>query len=820
MAIELTEKAEILSQKSNIERQLILEIDGFDEIFGATHVTKIARFGDKGLYFGKPGLVFGGIVKNENSRDWISLDKSTNRITQQLDIDKGGSGSTQAMKVALVDKAGQLSEMFSPGVRVSDMLGRKASLYLSFKGAAHPEDSVRIFNGFIDSLSFSQGFAHVSIAHPETLKERDIFVQANAELTEPISNVENEIPVNDITGFLYPKTTSNSYVKIDDEIIEYTYLDSVNNKLMGCIRGAFGTIAVAHDFDADVVSMFEFEGHAIDLALQLLLSNPEKFLYDTTLEAKSFNYVSSTQKIQNAVFFSTSNVEEEQGLVIGDYIAVNNATNLVNNFGKDAGPGERKILGFGRNNLGSWAIVDGVPLLDEVDSPASAWFGSQFNVLPDGCGLSGFEIDIKEHIRIKELFSSSIPYLRFVLDDTINVKEFLNKEVYLPSGLYQVPRKGRASVGITVPPVAEKETKILNHDNIISAEKLQITRSVAMNFYNAIIYKYEQDEYDREFKKGYVKYSSNSQEKIPVGNKPLTIESKGLRKSGETKALIETQAKRFLDRYQEGAESIKVQVNYKTGFNIDISDAVILDGRKLSLTDIKSGNRSFEPRIMQVVNKDMSVKGEAVTLSLLDTAFVTDARFGVIAPSSRVRNGSMSNKLMLEGITNDSSDSEKNKWAQYEGEKIRIFNSDYSIDTMCEIESFDSVNPRCVYLKDDLAFTPDNTFTISAPLYDETSTKKQTIFKRLHCSINPTVQVESSISDTQFIVPALHQDKFTKGKILSIHNSDYTESKEINVMEVVGATVTVSSSLGFTPNDTHSIDLIGFKDDGLPYRLL
>ncbi len=52
-----------------------------------------------------------------------------------------------------------------------------------------------------------------------------------------------------------------------------------------------------------------------------------------------------------------------------------------------------------------------------------------------------------------------------------------------------------------------------------------------------------------------------------------------------------------------------------------------------------------------------------------------------------------------------------------------------------------------------------------------------------------------------------------------VHTDDFASvSPEVLVTDVTGSTVTVDASLGFTPDNTYYVDLIGFKDGLAPYR--
>jgi hypothetical protein len=81
--------------------------------------------------------------------------------------------------------------------------------------------------------------------------------------------------------------------------------------------------------------------------------------------------------------------------------------------------------------------------------------------------------------------------------------------------------------------------------------------------------------------------------------------------------------------------------------------------------------------------------------------------------------------------------------------------------------------------------------------------------------------VVSGISPTQFTVSVSDASKIFPGLPVKIHNNNYSiESVEATVDTVVGVTVTLQSSLGFTPAAGQKIELIGFRDLSGPYRIL
>jgi hypothetical protein len=73
----------------------------------------------------------------------------------------------------------------------------------------------------------------------------------SATLTTTITSTSTEIVLNDVTGL-----PSTGFIKIDDEIINYSYITQNTNAnsgtLYGCFRGQQDTIAVAHTAAATV----------------------------------------------------------------------------------------------------------------------------------------------------------------------------------------------------------------------------------------------------------------------------------------------------------------------------------------------------------------------------------------------------------------------------------------------------------------------------------------------------------------------------------------------------------------------------------------
>lgn len=822
MAFELTVTADLLSQKTNIEPQIILEIDGIDLVFGAIKVTKIAKYGDD-IEYGESGLVYGGVIEDPNQRDYISLKSTTTtRLRQQIDPEKDGATSVQRFKILLVDKNQELSKAFQPGNIVNDILSRKAKVYINFKNGAHPEDSTQLIDGIVDTIIFGPGTVELTVAHPEQLKRTDLFQQIQGQIPAGIDDTVTTIDLGDVTGLILPGDDLRSAVRIDDEVIEFTGISSTS--ITGAIRGALGTTAASHSIDADWTSFYILEGKPMAMALKLMLSGHD-LDYAGSPNAANFVQVTPLINTPNGIFFPITNLDKTLGLVVDDLVSITGATNAANNIT------EKQIKTITNLPTGTVFVVDNTAtLVVETDSAAVATFKSQFNVLNEGAGLNPNQVDVERHLFWDSLLPNSFVDYTFYLKDTENAKDFINSEVYFPQGFYPIPRKGRASVNYALPPLVEEESPNLNIDNVIQPDKLKNRRTINKDFFNAIVYKYEEDVLEERLLAGEITQSATSTNRIDTVNKPLVIESRGLRRGAATDTFITKQTKKFLDRYQFGGERIPVKTNYKTGFKLEVGDVVVFGDDQLQISDINKGSRNFDQRLMEIVNKSIDLKKAGSTqLTLLDTAFDLNGRFGVISPSSFIGPGATTTNIPLKKSYSTKANQEENfKWQRYIGEKVLVHSEDYSFQETVTFVEFDPVNANSIIVSPALSVAPPEDYTVDMPFYPQvTDSSENKIWKITHCFWNPEVTVVSGASGTSFDVGAADIGKFFVGAIVRVRSPDFLrdsnptlDSTDIIVTNVGATTITVSPDMGFTPLASDLVNLIGFIDEGKPYRYL
>jgi len=899
MALNLSQRALSLLRQNNIKLQIILELEGFDAIFGAIAVKKFVKIGEDDLIIGG-GWFIGVTIENKFSKPYMMLSGGTDtQIDQQVFPDKDGTSSVQNIKVRLADKNEELTKLFSPGTVVTDMLGVKARFGIGFADGAHPEDTVFILNGTINKTVAGAGFWDLNIASPEESKRIDLFepvedklknfALAEDELLAAIDPIVVTIPLVDASGFLVPAAGFRTFVKIGNEVIEYTgiavndltgcirgsdgtepkahsigaavtsfyfltddattiSLDSTrglflpedilrtfirveneiieytginNNDLTGCIRGSLGSRATVHSLGSDISSYYTLEEDAIPLALKLMLSGPiEEFV--SNIPVKSFFNQGLGVDIDNAVFFKESNIQDRYGLVEGDFITTTLADNGANNFVK------RTIVSFGIFAGGSFVIVNGAALVAEAGSDAVAAFVSKYNTLTQpgiACEMTPEMVDVARHEFWESTFGTDFPSYRFKLTDSINAKEFIDKDVYFPSALYNIQRQGKTSLNYSIAPLALEEVVIFDETNTIRPSRITIERTTARFFYNNYVYKYDEDPLeDLKFLSNDVLISEDSFNRIKnVGRKTLKIEARGVRTDIDAPIIVPIIQRRQNQRYRFAAERLRnYKVLYKSGFRVEIGDIVIVRGDKLKIADITRGDRRFAPRLMEVINKKLDYASGSVTFDLLDTKFGINNRVGVMSPASKTGVGSTATNLILKRSYATTEDQiERNKWENYIGELVRVKNVDETFDEEVTLTGFSPSNNDEIIVSPALSLAPTEDFIVCIPRYSGDSETKALI-KNLHCFVCPSVAITAGIDDFSFTVGGGDIGKFFIDGFVRVRSAEWdTVSDSLKIINIVGNDITLEKTMGFTPDATFRAEGIGFASDkGLPYHYI
>lgn len=719
MALEITERARVASGANNLTPNLVLDIEGVTQKYGAVPILKFIRIGDPGLLI-DGSWVIGGFTEIDNQTTAITFEGGSTSINQKLDIDKGSGSSVSQMAVSLVDIDEEITRLITPGEVVDDLLARKATVWVGFGDTAFPDDYIRVFRGIIDGISSSAGRITLQLSHPDKKKLQETFIKAESKLNGAIDSTQTTVDLVNAAGFFFPiagpdatfDSTIQYGIRVEDEIIFYTGI--TGNQLTGCTRDALLTGPAAHADQQDVESFIRITGTAMDIALKLMLSGWNG-PYEEDVPATNFNILGDLTNVPNAIFFLGVDVADEFGVVIGDYVTVTGATSGSNNFSL------KQIIDVIKTDEGSYIVIDGVTFTDETSTTALVDFRSQYDTYHPGCGmqLHNNEVDILEHERIKRYFLSSFEY-DFYIRDTIKGKDFLESQVYFPAAAYSLPRKSKGSVGYHIGPLPTSDIKTVNTSNVVNASKLSISRSISKNFFNTIVYQFEERPLEEDvFARGDLEVSGPSQSRIKTGTTALVIPAKGLREVLSGASLAQNAANRRLRRYKFAAEYIdNIQVTLGSSFNVEIGDIILLDMADLKISDTKNATRSGEPRLFEVTNKSFDIKTGKVVYSITDTSYSTATRYCLMSPSSRLMSGSTSTVLKL-AVTGNSvfGPNEGRKWSRYPRATIRVRSDDFT--TRNDTSLILSVVGNTVTLDTPLSFTPSANDTLTLADYDE-----------------------------------------------------------------------------------------------------
>jgi hypothetical protein len=207
----------------------------------------------------------------------------------------------------------------------------------------------------------------------------------------------------------------------------------------------------------------------------------------------------------------------------------------------------------------------------------------------------------------------------------------------------------------------------------------------------------------------------------------------------------------------------------------------------------------------------------------MSTIFEVDGRYATISPSSKLKTGSTSTQLFLAKSQSRAEETnEKGKWDQYIDQEIMVRSPDWNVVGHSKILALNPINDA-LDIHPPLPFTLQPGYIVESPRYDDSSAASMSFWKRVHAYINPMVKVVALISPKILEVSAQDIEKFWVGSVLSVHTPDFSSiSKEVTVKEIDHGShrITVSADLSYTVGPNDHIELIGFKDKGMPYRII
>jgi hypothetical protein len=806
MAFIPSENAQNLSKQTAVEPNLILEIEGIPIIFGSQDISKVWKL-DDGFEFDAPNLRFDTPVPDPNSRDYINLEKTSKNISQQVLPDKKGTSSTLSLDIALIDFNGEVTELFKAGNNVEDIIGQRASTYIGFKQGTHPADSIPLLDGYIQMIKPIAGGYILTVAHSENKKRQNLFEPYTATLSANIDDSTTTIPVTSTKQFIESSDLLTSYIQIDDEIMEVVSVDSATQFTV--VRSRLNTLATSHETEADISSIYELIGDAIDLSLRLYMSGGDE--YYTTLNPTAFLQVNS-EIIANSIFFQDISLSDDINVTVGDSINIAGSTS--NN-------GIYNVVDIVNVSNGSYLVVSESLTLE---SPTSATidFKSLYNTLGEGCGLTPFDVDIATHRNEQSENSSSFPIYTARLKEAISAKEFVDGELYYPSGLYSIMRSAKISCAFTRPPLVNEQAVLFNTENILNIQNINVTRSVNSYCYNEIAWRFDQSVKDDAFKAGVLNVNPGAKERVDKTRHTLKIDSVGLRRTADTTSLIDRQTNRFYQRYQYGATLYAgIQVHFYDAWNLEVGDVIEFGGEDVQIPDTNAGTTYTPRKYLEIINKKQNIETQVISFDCLETGFDLNARFGVFSPASNITANSTATRLELSlSYFTGQVVRERQKWQQFVGERIRVRSEDYSFDEITTILSLAAENDEVLNIEA-LPSAPLEGYIVEIPKYDESSAEIDKIYKGRYTYASEQKTV-GAVTDAQ-IFELDDASNFQAGMLIQVRAEDYTNDSGDNgveILTVVANTITLVEPLDFIPLVGYVVERLTFKDDNFTYRLI
>ena len=774
---------------------MVVRIEDAPDFLSLVDIYTQVRYGDNDIVFGMPNLIYGGLRRVKNVKTYLTLEGSLT-ISQKLEPEQGRSSISQ-FSLVLIDKDSYISKLCARGVYVDELLGGKeVKIYLGYQNTSWPEKYLVVFRGYITGCVHNGPKVTLTLADANLKRREQVFDVGTTLLTSAIDASQLTIPVIS-TNLFYESSRSDikKFIKIDDEYIRYT---SITPNTIICDQrnsvpiSTYAKGAVAHDNEASVSCCIEMGPiNAIDFALQLMLSG---FDGPWTTGNKLLSIGNPVPTDLQNIITTNIDVKEEFGVVENDTLIIT---------GSDFNDGTYFVKGF-RDT------IDGLPnriiLLDrnvivELTTAGTYSITSQFALLPKSAGMAlrASDIDIEEHIRLRNNFLNGTKYnLHFLVSEKASGKDFIESEIYFPCGCYSLTRFGRLSIGITRPPILiNQKLVVLDKTTVIEPNTITSTRSmVNRRFYNEIDFSIDHNATNDLFENVY-KFVNLESVNLFDSSSSMTIQSKGMRTRNGSDALAKTTGDRLLNRFSNVASEISLKCNFGAGSQIEAGDVVlVVDDGNLKLPNYTTGERNIGQQLFEVIDRSLDVKSGNCSLKLLSGIF--DSRFdryGGISPTSIIAIGSTDRLLILQGIT-DATD----KWQIHVGDPILVGNE------LAIIQKIDPYKPNQIILVSSLSSTPNEGTLVNVPDYERASSLQKT----LYAFISASSKVITKIDSKNFTVA--NPASFFVDSIIQFIKPDYSIiSVTTKVTLISGNQITVDTDQNFDVD--YLIEFIGFSFD-------
>lgn len=823
------------------EPVIVLEIEDVPYIFSSSTVYTQIRYDDPGvLYDGT--YVYDGLRPLDPDKMFKIIDRkgSFSSISQKLE-QWDGKASVETFNLKLIDYNQMITRLCTPNAVVNEILNKKVRIFFGFQTISYPEDYLVLFKGYINSYKIGQGFVNFTFTDPSAKRKQVVFNSSISKITSAVGPSDTILNVSSTDNFYRSITnakgasdsTVTMAIVIDEkEICTYTNADILSTTQIQVTRGQFGTITTSHDVDAKVEMFLYMEDNPINIALKTMLSGWAGS-WKEGINIRGIINTDDGLTIPNSITFPQGvDVERDYGLVRGDFIIISNSVIPTNN-------AVFTVADFFNDSRTITVVETGI--LTQENPPfvgylsATVGIRSKYDVYPTSAGLSLTTDDVlvEQHEHVRDVYVQTTFKMK-VKGQEKSGKEWIEKHLFKPVGAYSLTQGARISMGVSKPPLSSDLTKFIDPTNVVNAKGIEVERGLDTRFfYNEVLFNYNYDPLTDQYNRSLRVIDADAQNRMRKVS-VLQIDCRGWDDNFGDVNSMNARAKRILQRYRYGAETINVETFFSVGHTIDGGDTVVLNDTStptLQIANTEKGERGIFNRVMEVQERSILLSDGRTKLKLLsNNGFSYTDRYGVIGPSSELNSSFTHTPTLIkikDSFFTKYPGAEYLKWKNYQGSTIRVHNKTYTLDAESTF-TLDSVDQYKMILDPALPFTPTSDMVVEFSKYSHDASINAAV-KSQFATLDSTAFVFSGSSNTTFVLQPGYASRYRIGMFIYLHNADCTRySPNVKITNIVGDVITIgpiyadgtNQDLGFIPQLNDLVQLGGFLDGGTGYKLI
>ena len=176
-------------QNQSVSKQLnvVVEIEGYDKKFSTVATYKSLRYGEPGIFYGDPTLVYGGLIPTTDVYPYLSIQSSL-IISQKVEPEQG-KASAGTLSLEFLDKDGFMSNFVSPSQQLDEVLGgRQVKVRMGYQNTSYPEDYYVIFRGYISMTTLAPTKVILQLTDANIRRRSQIFFCGKTKIKAVVKN--------------------------------------------------------------------------------------------------------------------------------------------------------------------------------------------------------------------------------------------------------------------------------------------------------------------------------------------------------------------------------------------------------------------------------------------------------------------------------------------------------------------------------------------------------------------------------------------------------------------------------------------------------